>query len=121
MELVGVTILVVDDDEAIRDLARRHLEKAGFEVETFDTVDGGLARLRTAPQPGAILLDGILPERDGWDFLQAIAKDTSLPSVPIVLMSDLVDLTQSAMPARVKIAGRLDKPFNAQSLTKAIQ
>lgn len=115
------TVLVIDDDEGILGLAKAHLQKAGFSVETFDSVDGGLERLRAGPEVAAVLLDGILPGRDGWDFLQALGTDPTMPSPPIVLMSDLVDLTQSRLPGNVTIKGRLQKPFTGESLTKAIQ
>ena len=115
------TVVVVDDDEGIRFLTSRMLGKAGFDVEVFDNVDGALARLREQPTPDLVLLDGVLPQRDGWDFLQDLSKDESLPSLPIVLMSDLVDLSQSKLPPRVKIRGRLEKPFTSDQLVAAIR
>ena len=114
-------VVVVDDDEGIRFLTSRMLGKAGFDVEVFDNVDSALARLRESPTPEVVLLDGVLPQRDGWDFLQDLSKDETLPSVPIVLMSDLVDLSQSKLPPRVKIRGRLEKPFSQEQLVAAIR
>lgn len=113
------TILVIDDDENIAELARAILEKAGYLVETVGSAEAGIERLKhpKAGVPAVMLLDGMLPGLDGGDLLREVAKDESIPSVPTILMSDLIDLESTKVPsARVKIAGRLDKPFTAEKL-----
>lgn len=115
------TVLVVDDDEQLHGIARSFLEKAGFAVDSCTSVDDGLERLRTGEPPSVILLDGILPGKDGGDFLRIMSTDESLPIVPILLMSDLLDLDTTRIPARLNIAGRLDKPFTRDQLVKAVE
>ncbi len=118
-----VTILVIDDDENIAELARAILEKAGYLVETVGSAEAGMERLRhpKAALPAAMLLDGMLPGLDGGDLLREVARDTTLPSIPTILMSDLIDLDSTKVPsARVKIAGRLDKPFTAEKLLSMV-
>lgn len=118
-----VTILVIDDDENIAELARTILEKAGYLVETVGSAEAGIERLRhpKATLPAAMLLDGMLPGLDGGELLKEVARDTTIPSIPTILMSDLIDLDATSVPsARVKIAGRLDKPFTADKLLSMV-
>lgn len=113
--------MIIDDDEQLQGIARSFLEKAGFEVDSCTSVDDGLERLRTGDPPSVVLLDGILPGKDGTDFLRILSKDESIPIVPILLMSDLLDLDMTRIPPRLKIVGRLDKPFTRDELVKAVE
>lgn len=81
-------ILVVDDDQTVRDVAGRYLERAGFSVAS---ADGGREGLRLAREldPAAITLDVKMPDLDGWTVLAAIKGDPTLAHIPVVLMSIL--------------------------------
>jgi adenylate cyclase len=79
-------ILVVDDDETVRDVVTRYLEREGFAVAT---ADGGREGLRLARElnPAAITLDIMMPDLDGWTVLAAIKGDPALAHIPVVLMT----------------------------------
>ena len=80
------TILVVDDDQTVREMMERHLTREGF---TVVTANGGQEGLRLARElhPAAITLDVMMPDLDGWTVLAAIKGDPELADIPVILMS----------------------------------
>lgn len=72
-------ILVVDDEVPIQELIKFNLEQAGFEVEI---ADNGIAALEMfeANKPDLIVLDLMLPGKDGYDVCKAIRKPATLQS-----------------------------------------
>jgi signal transduction histidine kinase/CheY-like chemotaxis protein len=79
-------VLVVDDDADFRDLARRMLEREGYTVIEADNGRVALDRLRDSI-PGVVLLDLMMPEMDGFDFVAAVRADATWRSVPIVVIT----------------------------------
>lgn len=86
----GPKILIVEDDQFLRDLLKTKLEKEGFLVQT--AIDGpeGLEKV-TKEKPDIILLDIILPGIDGFEIMKKIRSDTemNIASMPIILLSNL--------------------------------
>jgi CheY-like chemotaxis protein len=79
-------VLVVDDDADFRELARRTLEREGYSVVEAENGRVGLARLREA-KPGVVLLDLMMPEMDGFDFVAAVQADRAWRALPIVVIT----------------------------------
>jgi GAF domain-containing protein/DNA-binding response OmpR family regulator len=79
-------ILVVDDDPALRELVRRLLEREGYAVQEAENGRAALARLREAP-PGLIVLDLMMPEMDGFDFVTAVRADEAWRAIPIIVVT----------------------------------
>jgi CheY-like chemotaxis protein/two-component sensor histidine kinase len=82
----GLTVLVVDDDPDFRDLVRRTLERVGYTVIEAENGRVGLDRLRDAA-PGVVLLDLMMPEMDGFDFVAAARADAAWRSLPIIVIT----------------------------------
>ncbi len=80
------TVLVIDDDEAARDLLSQYLRKEGFGVVTASSGEEGLHIARTL-RPVAITTDVMMPGMDGWDVLTAIKDDPDLADTPVVVMT----------------------------------
>jgi signal transduction histidine kinase/DNA-binding response OmpR family regulator len=80
------TILVIDDDPAVRDLMLRSLRKEGFAVQLAASGRQGLELARTC-KPAAITLDVLMPEMDGWAVLNALKADPRLAHIPVVMVS----------------------------------
>jgi GAF domain-containing protein/CheY-like chemotaxis protein/anti-sigma regulatory factor (Ser/Thr protein kinase) len=87
-----VPVLVVDDDPDFRQLVRRILEKEGYSVTEADDGAAGLARAREAA-PGLVLLDLMMPEMDGFEFVGEFRKHEAWRAIPIVVITakDLSD------------------------------
>jgi signal transduction histidine kinase len=71
-------VLVIDDEETVRDLMRRFLVREGFDVVTARDGAEGLALARQL-RPAIITLDVMMPGLDGWEVLQALKRDPALP------------------------------------------
>ena len=80
------TILVVDDDQTVREVMERFLAREGFSVVTANGGHEGL-RLARELHPAAITLDVMMPDLDGWSVLAAIKGDPELADIPVILIS----------------------------------
>ena len=80
------TILVIDDDEGVRDLLSRFLTREGFHViAAANGIDG--LRMARELKPSAITLDVMMPEMDGWSVLATLKSDPALASIPVVMIT----------------------------------
>jgi CheY-like chemotaxis protein len=114
-------ILVIDDDEAIRDAVADILEEEGYRVAT--TANGGEAieylRERRHQPPGLILLDLMMPVMDGEQFLDSYAADSALPSIPVVVLSANPSLR--GRTHRRDIMLYLSKPVDRRRLLETVE
>ncbi|MCX8107195.1 MAG: response regulator, partial [Verrucomicrobiae bacterium] len=85
-------VLVVDDDPATRDLLKRALEGVGWDVEEAENGRIGVERVLSGA-PDLVLLDLLMPEMDGFEFLQVIRCDLRLTDLPIIVLT-AKDLTE---------------------------
>ena len=83
-------ILVVDDDREIVRLVRAYLEKAGFTTLTAFDGETALHVLRREV-PDLLVLDLMLPDRDGWDLTRLIRQDIQLSDTPIIMLTARVE------------------------------
>lgn len=111
------SVLVIDDSEEFCALARGALERSGYAVDTCRQIDPALELLETGLRPSLVVLDAVMPGRDGFDFIQAAAKIA--PELKVLLVSGWVDLSQ--LPASVKVTGKLEKPFTPDKLVEAVR
>jgi signal transduction histidine kinase/CheY-like chemotaxis protein len=84
------TVLVVDDDSAVRDMLNRFLSREGFQVLTATTGEEAL-RLAKEVRPRAITLDVMMPGMDGWAVLAALKADPQLADIPVIIVSIIDD------------------------------
>jgi CheY-like chemotaxis protein len=110
---MAASILVVDDDESIRDLLRMHLSAAGYEVHVAeDAISAGYLVLRSPPD--LIITDINMPHMDGFEFIAALKADKSLPMIPVIFLTSIEDgdLRGKALGA----VGYVTKPVRADRL-----
>ena len=88
MSLSGTTkrILVVDDDKEIVRLVRAYLEQAGFQVLIAYDGETALHTIRR-DRPDLVVLDLMLPDRDGWDITRIIRGDSALTDLLIIMLT----------------------------------
>src|SRR4051794_1321613 len=113
------TILIADDEPAIRTMVRRMLARLPcVVVEASDGVEA-LAHVRREP-PDLILLDIVMPRLDGWAVLRTLQAEGFTPDIPVVLISGNVVLDAEA--ARdLGAAAVLPKPFQMTALRALVQ
>ena len=80
------TCLVVDDEPTIRELISLNLEAEGLVVHTASNGDDGEAVARSV-MPDVIILDVMMPGRDGYDVLHSLKSDEATRGIPIVLLT----------------------------------
>ena len=106
------TILVVDDELKIVQLARDYLEHAGFAVLMARDGKSALASVR-AEKPDLIILDLGLPELDGLDVTRALRKDSN---VPIIMLTARVEETDKLVGLELGADDYITKPFSPKEL-----
>ena len=88
---MDATILLVEDDRSIREITKLGLEDSGFRVETAADGEEALARFRH-DRPDLVVLDVMLPKRDGLEVCRAIRAASSVPVVMLTARSDAIDV-----------------------------
>ena len=107
------TILVVDDDESIRELLRLHLSSAGYEVQVApDAIAAGYMVLRRAPD--LIICDVKMPHMDGFEFIAALKSDSTLPYIPVVFLTSIEE--GDVRGKELGAVGSVTKPVRADKL-----
>ena len=110
-------VLVVDDDEGIRDLIAMALSSVGYEVASAP--DGAAAlELLTTSRPAVILLDMLMPNMDGWEFARRYAQRPG-PHAPIIVLTAARDAKGRA--AEIKADAWLAKPFQLDALFACVK
>lgn len=110
-------VLVVDDDPAILDIARRVLSREGFQVSSALSGEEGL-RLARQSVPDLIILDVMMPGMDGWQVLNALRSDTLLREVPVLMQSMLNERDLGLLMGANEY---LVKPVQREELTSAVR
>ena len=107
------SILVVDDEAAVRSLYVEALEGAGHRVSVAVNGEEALDQLRDGDLPCVVLTDVRMPRMDGFELSREVSRDPQLASIPIVVMTGDRILSFSS-PAR-------DKPFSLEELDALVQ
>jgi CheY-like chemotaxis protein len=110
-----LAVLVIEDEDDLRDLIAEVLRAAGYRVEESASGEEGLARAR-ADLPSLVILDILLPGMDGWQVLDTLRTDEQTADVPILILSVLdpdVD--------RYRVDGYIVKPFTAAQVEQKVR
>jgi two-component system chemotaxis response regulator CheY len=106
-------ILVVDDDESLRELLRMHLSNAGYDVAVAaDAIAAGYMVLSGAPD--LIISDVNMPHMSGFEFISALKSDRSIPNIPVIFLTS--DEEGDARGKELGAVGYLTKPVRADRL-----
>ncbi|MDF2693160.1 MAG: response regulator [Labilithrix sp.] len=110
------TVLIIEDDETIRETMQIALEMRGYDVITAANGMEGLDALAALPScPCLILLDLMMPVMDGWGFVTATEHDPRLGRIPVVVVTAFT--TQAA---KIKARSILAKPVTLDVLYKTV-
>ena len=114
----GPVVLIVDDDERVREYVRVNLEAEGYVVREAANASEGLAAL-SEQSPDLILLDVMMPQVDGWEMLQQIHEHTGVGAIPVVMFSGKIDERSAAEAESRGAQGFIGKPFDPRSLIES--
>ncbi|OQY22864.1 MAG: DNA-binding response regulator [Chloroflexi bacterium] len=114
------TILVVDDESNIIELAQMYLEQEGFRVQSAR--DGATALEMVARQPPALMvLDLMLPEVDGWEVCRRVRAGSAAPDLPIIMLTARDDDVDKIVGLELGADDYVTKPFNPRELVARVK
>ncbi len=111
------TVLVIDDDHSVLELAERILIKEGYRTLMTDNPQTGLQMARTV-RPDVIIIDVILPGSDGWALMKEIRSDRNCANCKIVMLSAMDERSNAY---RAGADAFLGKPVDRDSLVRALE
>lgn len=115
---MAAKILVVEDDESMRELLRLHLEHAGFEVAIADDgIAAGYEVLKSPPD--LIVCDVQMPNMDGFELIEALRADQAIPRMPVIFLTSQEE--GLARAAQLGAADFILKPVMVDRLMQAVR
>lgn len=113
-------ILIVDDDQEIVRLLKAYLEKAGYSVLTAYDGENALHILRRE-HPDLLVLDLMLPDRDGWDLTRLIRNNQSLADIPIIMLTARAEDSDKIVGLEIGADDYITKPFNPREVVARVR
>lgn len=108
-------LLVIDDDDDVRETVQLFLEREGFRVITAENGKAALEQLAGGLRPHLIILDLVMPVMTGWQFWEAQQADLQLREIPVVI------LTAIGPTADVEGVTCLAKPVDCAELLRKVR
>jgi DNA-binding response OmpR family regulator len=113
-------VLVIDDERAIRMLCRVNLSASGMEVLEAPGGEEGL-ELARREQPDLILLDVMMPGRDGWSVARALAQEPATREIPVVFLTARADAADRRLGRQLGGVAYVVKPFDPVSIAELVE
>ena len=113
----GPLVLLVDDDDRVRELVRVNLEFEGYQVREAASAGEGLSAIAEA-KPDLVLLDVMMPHVDGWEMLRRIQEQHGARAIPVLMFSGQVDEAARRQAASSGASGFVGKPFDLDELVE---
>lgn len=110
-------VLVVDDEPMVREVVTEYLEREGFVVETAQDGVAALEAIRTR-QPDLLVLDVMLPEKDGFAVLHEVRKDST---IPVILLTARGEEPDRVVGLELGADDYVVKPFSPRELTARVR
>jgi CheY-like chemotaxis protein len=113
-------VLVVDDDDVIRQLICVNLELEGFQVHTAVDGQDALDRVKTI-QPHVVTLDIMMPRLDGWETATRLRADPETAEIRVILLSARAQEADLRRGDRIGVDAYLTKPFDPDELIDTVR
>lgn len=110
------TVLVIDDEESVRDVLYRYLSKAGYQVKAAADGEEALQLVYSGSPPDLIILDLMMPVMSGFEVLSALRTHPSWRSIPVLVLT----ATMGYSPAHLHADGLVQKPFDLPTVKAAV-
>lgn len=114
------TILVVDDDKTIVEVLQGYLQQAGYQVQVAYNGDTAVHLLRNE-NPNLLILDLMLPDKDGWDITRWLRSDARLSAMPIIMLTARVEDMDKIIGLELGADDYITKPFNGREVVARVR
>ncbi|MFN8371504.1 MAG: response regulator [Anaerolineae bacterium] len=114
-------ILVVDDDTSLQKLITVLLQHANMEVVCAENAAGAAQILKGTPMPDLMVLDLMLPDINGLEFLRQVRAKDLFNNLPVLILSALADPEQIRSGLQLGADRYLTKPYLANNLVSTVQ
>jgi excisionase family DNA binding protein len=114
----GPLVLIVDDDDNMREYVKANLELEGYSVREASSAEEGLKALEDEP-PALILLDVMMPKVDGWEMLRRVQERHGVGTIPVIMFSGKVDEESAGKAAASGANDFIGKPFDPRQLIES--
>lgn len=113
-------IVLVEDEEALHDLLRLHLEKAGFRFKAFSDAKHFLSFLEKN-RPELIILDWMLPDADGLELCRFLKNREETKSIPIIMLTAKSEEVDRVLGLEMGADDYITKPFSVRELVARVK
>lgn len=113
-------ILVVDDDRSIVKVLTSYLERSGYQALSAYDGEMALHQLRRE-RPDLVILDLMMPNRDGWEVTKIVRSDKTLAAMPIIMLTARVEDTDKIVGLELGADDYITKPFNAHEVVARVK
>ncbi len=114
------TILLVDDDPEILGMLNIRLDKFGYQVLTASNGDAALEKAR-AHKPDLVVLDVMMPRRNGWEVARALKQDPETQHIKIIMLTAIGAQVNEMTSPLYGVDAHIDKPFQFPELDQKIE
>jgi CheY-like chemotaxis protein len=126
-EEIGKRVLIIDDDPDVREIVGISLQQRGIPVLVAEDGEEGLETARSE-KPDLIILDVLMPKKDGLSVFEDLLKEENLAVIPVVMLTSVSDKVGFGFSADTmkehfgkKPAAYLEKPVDPEKLVRTVQ
>jgi CheY-like chemotaxis protein len=110
------TVLIIDDEESVREVLSRFLTKAGYEVKVAANGQEALQMVNSQAPPDLIVLDLMMPVMSGFEVLSALRVNSEWRRIPVVVLT----ATMGYSAGHLQADAVLQKPFDSVTVQAAV-
>jgi CheY-like chemotaxis protein len=110
------TVLIIDDEESVREVLSRFLTKAGYEVKVAANGQEALQMVNSQAPPDLIVLDLMMPVMSGFEVLSALRVNSEWRRIPVVVLT----ATMGYSAGHLQADALLQKPFDSVTVQAAV-
>lgn len=118
---MGARILIAEDEANIVESLTFILSRDGHEVMSVADGDAALARMRSHDPPQLLILDVMLPTRNGFEVLKALKSDERLRHIPVIVLTAKTQARDRELAEQIGVEAYISKPFSNHDIVEQVR
>ncbi|MBB4285079.1 response regulator [Roseospira goensis] len=118
---MATRLLIAEDEPSILESLVFILGREGYDIATARDGDDALSQLRTAPATDLLILDIMLPRRNGFEVLKAVRAEPALSGLPVLMLTAKGQARDRQMAEQMGADAFIAKPFSNQDVVRAVR